>query len=732
MSLTLKLLAESITGIADGSAITTWPDASGGGNTFSPGAGAAAPVYKANSLAGRPGVLFDGVDDYCERTGGGNTLAHYITAGAHAGIAVYKPRLLTTSYANSYLNHAIVSDVGGGYWGFILKATPSALAALWDGADKTVAHAIDANAVTVSHWYHSGGTLYHAVNGGAYTSAAAGNISDLTHTLVLGKSYDSLSFLNFDLGELWLYDALPTDFATTISSLLVKYKVNQLLGTEEARDRATREIRLYRRPAIYLGATPPVVRALGIDVGDRVVASHAAIPFAGAGLTERFLGTVIRKGYNPDAGKIGIEARGVRDYLSSVLWVPYVTTSGAQAQQGVQRMLGGSTWTFTRASSAWIEDPSDGHVVEVSSDQEKIDRSGALIERYSANLLLNSSAALGTTSWTGTGTGTFTTDTTVTLFDASISPQTFKLVAPNPVGAGEIMDQTSIDLSGYSTDKFFLSIDHVDDSGQPLTVTVQRSSDSKWFRASDSTWQAAETANALTVRSTMYRDVLPVMDIGTGSPCTIKVRLKAITANAQVNHIGHVQLEEKRWATSRIVTRSALLARQADQLLISNNSAARSWPNSHGTLLMEFVPQWSSSLVSGEFYTLAYAYYDANNWWELYWHGTNGKLTLACRAAGTTVEASSAAATLTRGTVAKFAARWIGSDGELDLAPYTLHCFVNGAAGKGSATVAAALPTQVATADLEIGKSGQGAEGAIRRFRLTPVVLTDAEIERWD
>jgi hypothetical protein len=59
----LWLAADNITGLTDGQAVSTWTDASTLGNNASQAIGGNQPLYKTNITNGKPGVLFDGVDD---------------------------------------------------------------------------------------------------------------------------------------------------------------------------------------------------------------------------------------------------------------------------------------------------------------------------------------------------------------------------------------------------------------------------------------------------------------------------------------------------------------------------------------------------------------------------------------------------------------------------------------------------------------------------------------------
>lgn len=71
--LSLWLSADRITGLADGDPVSSWSDLSGNSNHATQSTTAAKPLYKVNIANGRPGVLFDGVDDYLSLAAGAYT-----------------------------------------------------------------------------------------------------------------------------------------------------------------------------------------------------------------------------------------------------------------------------------------------------------------------------------------------------------------------------------------------------------------------------------------------------------------------------------------------------------------------------------------------------------------------------------------------------------------------------------------------------------------------------------
>lgn len=71
--LRLWLAADRITGLANGDPVSSWTDLSGQGNHATQSTTAAKPLWKTGIANGRPGVLFDGVDDFLSLAAGACT-----------------------------------------------------------------------------------------------------------------------------------------------------------------------------------------------------------------------------------------------------------------------------------------------------------------------------------------------------------------------------------------------------------------------------------------------------------------------------------------------------------------------------------------------------------------------------------------------------------------------------------------------------------------------------------
>ena len=291
-----------------------------------------------------------------------------------------------------------------------------------------------------------------------------------------------------------------------------------------------------------------------------------------------------------------------------------------------------------------------------------------------------------------------------------------------------------------------LSIDHEDGITSPsgLGWRLQRPADSKWFRNSDQTWQAAETNNAFTLSSGLrVRDVSKGIDLGSAAPITGAV-LKLVSGNARDSiHIYHVQLEGQgltgAWASSRMLTTTATVARTLGSLEYSNTAAHTLFPAAEGGFYFQFIPEWDAADMDAAaglpvFFDIAYS---ANHRWTLRYNGSVGnRLDLVARVGGVDFTAS-VAWTPARGVLYNIGARWTGTDGALGLANRTLTVLVAPAAtlgylAQGSVSLAA-LPTETLPAPFFLGSDDVtwAANGWLSHIALRPFPPSDEEYARF-
>lgn len=116
--LRLWLSADRISGLADGDPVSTWSDLSGQGNHATQSTTAAKPLYKTGIVAGRPAVLFDGVDDWLALTAAVGTI---LTSDAKTVFAVVK-MVATTN--NSRIVNVPNAAVSSTRFALNINATP--------------------------------------------------------------------------------------------------------------------------------------------------------------------------------------------------------------------------------------------------------------------------------------------------------------------------------------------------------------------------------------------------------------------------------------------------------------------------------------------------------------------------------------------------------------------------------------------------------------------------------
>lgn len=160
-------------------------------------------------------VDFNGTDDYLraynQRGTAQKALSNFITNSAYYCIVAFYAEAITTTGANLEDNHCIIGD-DTGYFGLFLKdvsGTKTAYAFNYDGSNDQVGVACAAGATHIAEFRHDSGNLYLAIDGGTESSVASGNTSNLTHTLLFGKSAGATSFLNGRIGEGAIYNAVP-------------------------------------------------------------------------------------------------------------------------------------------------------------------------------------------------------------------------------------------------------------------------------------------------------------------------------------------------------------------------------------------------------------------------------------------------------------------------------------------------------------------------------------------
>lgn len=174
----LRLWVDEHDLIAMSGAYSDWGDQSAAGNDFTQGTASLRPATGAeiNQYAAPD---FDGNDDYLAS----NTLASFVQASAYHVFAVFRPDKINGVNGTSYLNDAVISDTGAGWWGLYLKndaGTPKVLGFHWgSGQHVATAVGVDTATDTLVEWSYDGSTIRVQVGGEAVATAAATGIGYL-------------------------------------------------------------------------------------------------------------------------------------------------------------------------------------------------------------------------------------------------------------------------------------------------------------------------------------------------------------------------------------------------------------------------------------------------------------------------------------------------------------------------------------------------------------------------
>lgn len=459
----------------------------------------------------------------------------------------------------------------------------------------------------------------------------------------------------------------------------------------------------------------------------------------------------------PGQKRVRLDLEDVQPQLSTFwCWGPSLVgvDGGAVGGDGMALLTHGGDVTTTRGSVKNVDAPagigvqSAGPVVQIQSNALPSERHGMLLERAMTNELKRSSFVSGTTGLTiSAGSGSAAASTTLAdqLFaDSTVTANVLLLTAGSPhatetrvtwptftVSPGDVIT-ISIDRKGSSTT-----------AGDGLSWRMTRASDGYYYNDSGSgAWQAGAADNALSETTSWARavsnDLLPYNGKGSDT-LTFSVSLPSGGTASRTVHVGHVQIEKSRWASSRIVTDAATATRSADNWSIENDQSDGSTtyytlPNTRGTFVCKWQPLFTEAdLAASQKHYLYRLSYDASNrlalWYE---QGVGHKLEVV--AGGSTYTATVASPTATRGTSMDVAVRWGSSVAELDETAGTATLLVRDSSGtvtSGSVAFGTA-PTFAAAKSFEIGydagTSGRELDGYLIEARISPFVWSDDEI----
>ncbi len=446
------------------------------------------------------------------------------------------------------------------------------------------------------------------------------------------------------------------------------------------------------------------------------------------------------------------------------LWIyckASVGVDGASAVgDGVIFLTHGAEVKCVRGSTKQMDAPA-GEGVQECGPSVKIlvntlpsDARGALIETQSTNLIKNSAFKLddGATppsqvplNWTlASGVGALDRTVGEQLFlDEAVTLQSYVLTGNGSTASVLTADQTG-DIAANSS--VFVSLARKGSSataGDGAYLRAQRSVDSKYWRASDRTWQAAVTDNAFPAVTSYSRwDAIEKIDVGASiTKLTLSWVLPVAGTVGRTVRLGHTQAEVGTQATSMIPTEGATVTRAADEIRISNDEDTGDYelvPFDHGCIKSRVRVMFNDADLeaAGRRYLWRKSF-DANNRAALYYlKATGWRIEVVAGGVTHTATVQSTDRAPLREDIVTVGARWTSNDsvGELGKPAGTWSVVLkdhNGDVSSADVTVGAP-PTFATGAQFEWGydasTSGRQFNGYFEEVRQSPLCFEDEEL----
>ncbi len=423
--------------------------------------------------------------------------------------------------------------------------------------------------------------------------------------------------------------------------------------------------------------------------------------------------------------------------------------TASAAGDGMALVTHGGVVSCTRDSVKYLDSPAGidvqnaGPVVQILANCWPSERYGTLIERLRVNSLKRSSfvsSGTGLTESAGSGVISYSTTIGEQLYlSDTVTAQHLLITAGSPHSTQSRVTWP-VTAALTSGGKFVVSIDYKGSSvtaADGLSWRLVKTFDATFWNDSTGAWQAGAVDNALIESLSWKRSESKPVTVGVDATrtFTFSVSLPAGGTAARTIRVGHVQLEEGEWRTSRIVTDAATASRAADQITVANDKDGYFlWPNSRGSWTWTVQPNWSSSNVTaGTRFYLSRLPYSNGNRWELYYLAGTG-FVFNARSGGTDVTAT-ASVTIVAGTQYTVRVRYssaILTTGENDL-PSTLTMTVDdGTTVTRADSATYTTPVYAAGVSFELGytsgAANQQIDGYLIETRQTPYVMTDAEM----
>jgi hypothetical protein len=188
---------------SDGTAVSSWTDLSGNGNTVVQATGANQPIFKVNIINGKPVIRFNGTNNFLQKTSATamsstNTLFVVGTINANATNRGTFFDYSTTVATNTGVNFLVESGGGIHY-----------ITGFYDGTlDQANSATITLPKTNVFHIYNDGANGFLYGKQTSLASVATGNTNNTgTRAYTLGSLFGSVAnyFLNGDIAEILFY-----------------------------------------------------------------------------------------------------------------------------------------------------------------------------------------------------------------------------------------------------------------------------------------------------------------------------------------------------------------------------------------------------------------------------------------------------------------------------------------------------------------------------------------------
>ena len=489
----------------------------------------------------------------------------------------------------------------------------------------------------------------------------------------------------------------------------VRTQFSYVFVTNSVRTSLSLMLRLLRKPMRYLEIDLPPVHAY-VEPGDTVWVSHVLMPW-----TTEYNGTdwttypllVVSITDSVQPAKVTLKCVDLRE-IYCTWWSPFKTNIGMTPDlNGIAILDRAGGWYSTRNQLAYGERPGGDNVFqEVLANTQLIDGSGLWIQGGAdVNHLLNSTFSEGSgnsfTNWTPTTTGAAIAVEwkLYTLIDA-VGFQRSCQIATYNAGESGYLSQT---VNTMDNKKLYARVFYKNGGTfDPVVIRIQRSSDSKYWRDSDSTWQVAATDNAITPNTGVVNSLRWVSNqidlTGVTTNLTVSLGIFSSVLNGITQLQGCELIEMTadtgpycRWR-SPLPTKAAAVTRVRDLTYIVNSTAVRILSPERGFVKVTVVPHWDhADLIDQEIKHVWCADFDNatdNAYLRFYYQRIDAAtgVWFFVQNDGGNTHTVTGANLATRDTAYTLVGRWNSAGNDLGLPGQFMDVWVNGTKSTGTGT----------------------------------------------